>query len=56
MNFVDNVKDPAVGAWLELANGGGVMFRDPAVPAASQPVRYTRPRNQLLDRADGLER
>jgi hypothetical protein len=31
------------GDWLELANGGGVMYRDPAVTVLSKPY-YTRHR------------
>ena len=55
MDFVENVKDPAPAAWLELANGGGVIFRDPAAPAPPPPGRYVRRHKQLLGKADGLE-
>ena len=31
------------GDWLELANGGGLVHRDPAIAAPSKP-QYTRHR------------
>ncbi len=47
MSVEEDLKEPALGDWLELANGGGVMFRGPAAPLPLQPTRYTRRRKQL---------
>jgi hypothetical protein len=47
MNFAEDVKEPPPGEWLELANGGGVMFRNRAELPLQQPVPYTRWRKQL---------
>jgi hypothetical protein len=56
MDFIENAKDPAPADWLELANGGGVMLRDAAAPAAPSPRRYTRRRKQLPGKGDELAR
>lgn len=42
--------------WLELANGGGVMFRDARSVPRSQPEDYVRPRcpDQLLATGEDL--
>ena len=47
MNFAADVKESPPGEWLELANGGGVMFRDRAALPLQQPVPYRRWRKQL---------
>ncbi len=41
--------------WVELANGGGVMYRDPTQVPLAPPVRYTRRRQQLPRANDGAE-
>jgi hypothetical protein len=48
----EDLKEPPAGAWLELANGGGVMFRDGAQLLRAQPPRYERRRKQLLGADD----
>ena len=44
---VQNLNLDAAAYWLELANGGGVMFRDPSVTQPCEPQqhrRYRQPR------------
>ena len=50
-----DVKEPAPGDWLELANGGGVMLRDPAALPPPRPLRYVRRLKQLRRPDDGVE-
>ena len=38
MNLAEDVEEPPPGDWLELANGGGVMFRDRAELPLQRPV------------------
>lgn len=55
MNSAEDVKEPPPNEWLELANGGGVMFRDPAKLPLQQPEPYRRWRKQLLGADDSVE-
>jgi hypothetical protein len=54
MDFVEDVKEPPPSDWLELANGGGVMFRDRA-KLPLRPIPYMRRRKQLEGADDSVE-
>jgi hypothetical protein len=55
MDFAEDVKEPPRSDWLELANGGGVMFRDRAKLPLQPPIPYMRRRKQLHDADDSVE-
>lgn len=44
MTDTQNAKLGDAKCWLELANGGGVMFRDPSVTAPPEPPEPPPPR------------
>ena len=49
MDPESNIEESSPSDWLELANGGGVIFRDARSIQRSQPEKYVgrRPLKQL---------
>jgi len=55
MEFTEEMQEALPNDWLELANGGGVMLRDPRQLGSPQPAPYKRWRQQLLEAHDSAE-
>ena len=52
----EDIKHPPSSGWLELANGGGVLFRDPSTPEVLPPkytpLRRTKQLPERVSRSD----